>query len=318
MDISFHYPPELMQLLIDTIPLLCRGKKDVILFFRGAGIPEQYYSDLQARLAIDRTSINKYEIARTILTRINEKGEITLRYRREVLKRATEFDDYSTCWPNDQMKARGYVAQICKVINVKDSFTRINLERTRERQERIATKEKEIEILRKRNMEIERIKADLYSLFSMDDPFKRGKALEAVLNDLFKVYNVSIKESFALSGSSGEGIIEQIDGVVGIDGNTYLVEMKWWAEKIDPGTISQHLVRVYHRGQARGIFISSTGYTPAAIQTCKESLQMAVFVLCTLEEIVKLLEQGADLLDFFRSKINAAQVDKNPYYRPLL
>src|SRR5690242_14947316 len=32
MDISFHYPPELMQLLIDTITRLCRSYEDTLLF----------------------------------------------------------------------------------------------------------------------------------------------------------------------------------------------------------------------------------------------------------------------------------------------
>ena len=27
MDIAFHYPPELFELLVDTIPLLCRSKE---------------------------------------------------------------------------------------------------------------------------------------------------------------------------------------------------------------------------------------------------------------------------------------------------
>ena len=40
MDITFHYPPELMNLLIDVIPLLNRSKQDVFLFFRGAGVSE--------------------------------------------------------------------------------------------------------------------------------------------------------------------------------------------------------------------------------------------------------------------------------------
>ena len=96
MDISFHYPPELFQLLVDTIPLLCRSKLDVLLFFKGAGIDYQVMSDLWKRVETDRGNINKYEIVRTILTRINERSENTLRERREVLRRVTEFEDFST------------------------------------------------------------------------------------------------------------------------------------------------------------------------------------------------------------------------------
>lgn len=109
------------------------------------------------------------------------------------------------------------------------------------------------------------------------------------------------------------------DGVVVIDGLPYLVEMKWWKpnQPLGPGEVSQHLVRVFNRGHARGIFISASGYTPAAITTCKESLQRSVIVLCKLEEIVLLLEQEKDLKNFLQEKINAAIIDKKPLYEPL-
>jgi hypothetical protein len=45
MDITFHYPPDLMNLLIDTLPLLCRSKEDLLLFFQGAGVPRAATSD---------------------------------------------------------------------------------------------------------------------------------------------------------------------------------------------------------------------------------------------------------------------------------
>ncbi len=41
MSEVYHYSPELLQLLVDTIEVLCRSKRDVILFFRGAGVHGQ-------------------------------------------------------------------------------------------------------------------------------------------------------------------------------------------------------------------------------------------------------------------------------------
>lgn len=32
MDERFQYPPDLFNLLVDTIPLLCKSKNDVLLF----------------------------------------------------------------------------------------------------------------------------------------------------------------------------------------------------------------------------------------------------------------------------------------------
>jgi hypothetical protein len=49
-DDPYHYPPELLDLLIDTIPLLCRSKNDVLTFFRGSGVPEGLTLDLRRRV----------------------------------------------------------------------------------------------------------------------------------------------------------------------------------------------------------------------------------------------------------------------------
>ena len=134
MDITYQYPPELIQLLIDTIPLLSRSKKDVLLFFTGAGVERNSFQDIQLKVNTSPENINKYEIARTILSRLNERGEPALGERREVLKRVIEFEDFSTCWPSDQLKAKGLVSEIRRVIDVKDSFTRMKQEREAERQ----------------------------------------------------------------------------------------------------------------------------------------------------------------------------------------
>lgn len=315
MDIIFHYPPELINLLIDTIPLLCRSKKDTILFFKGAGVDYQLYADLQNQINIDPKSINKYEIVRNILSRLNEKGEATLRERREILKRVTEFEEFSTCWPNDQLKAKGLVAEIRKVIDVKDSFTRMKVEWEKERKKRTTEYEDTIQRQKRKKKEIDTAKKELYSLFNMNIPQERGKALEKVLNNLFNVFGILVKESFILVDEEGKGISEQVDGVVEIDGEIYLVEMKWTKDPIDRDSVSTHLVRTYHRGCSRAIYISASEYTVPAIQICKEALQKTVIILCTLEEIVMILEREGNLLDLLKRKISIAITEKNPFKR---
>jgi len=317
MNIIFHYPPELLSLLIDTVPLLCRSKKDVLLFFKGAGVASALTNDFAIQVKQDPGSINKYEITRTVLTRLNEKGESTLRERREILKRITEYEDFSTCWPADQLKAKGLVAEIRRVVNVKDSFTRMQTEREEERKKRQAEQQARLEEAQQRRTKLSAVKTALFSLFSEQDSQKRGKALEGVLNSLFEASGILIREAFTLKGSQDEGIIEQIDGVVEIDGELYLVEMKWLSQPLGVSDVSQHLVRIFNRGHARGIFISASDYTEPAINTCKESLQKAVVVLCKLEEIVRLLEQEGNLKDLLKEKIIAAIIDKNPLHEPV-
>jgi len=48
-----------------------------------------------------------------------------------------------------------------------------------------------------------------------------------------------------LKGDEGQGIIEQIDGAVEIDGVLYLVEMKWWDKPIGRPEIA----RILHGAQ---------------------------------------------------------------------
>lgn len=87
MDLVYHYPPELFELLVDGIPLLCRSKPSVISFFRGAGTPGVILAPLERRVNEDPDAIRKYEIVRQVLIGLNERGERALRERRDVLRR---------------------------------------------------------------------------------------------------------------------------------------------------------------------------------------------------------------------------------------
>lgn len=313
VDVTFHYPPELMNLLIETIPLLNRSKDDVILFFKGAGVPQKWLLDLEKQVATNRNSIYKHEIVREVLKRLNQKGEQAITQRREVLRRVVEFENFSACWANDQLKAKGLVAEIRSVVNVKDSFTRMKIEREKERQKHQVEYQKRLYAEAKRKQDIKELYTELSALFSLTDAYKRGKLLESILNRLFQIFGILIREAFTLRGLEGEGIVEQIDGVVELDGHLYLVEMKWHSEKIGKKEISEHLVRVFNRGDARGIFISATDYSQPSITLCKEALNQKVFILCSLREFILALEQERDIKQMLKDKINAAIIEKNPY-----
>lgn len=310
-----HYPPELMSLMVETIPLLCRGKKDVLTFFKGAGVSATVTAEFTRKVATAPDTVNKYEIVREVLISLNDGGDRTLGERREVLKRVVEFEDFSTCWANDQLKAKGLVSEIRRVVDVKDSFKRMRLEHEAERKQRLEVEKRRTAVENERKVKLDQVKKELYALFGPLDPQKRGKALEEVLNKLFQHAGILVREAFTRIGSNGEGIVEQIDGIIELDGDIYLVEMKWWEKPLGIGEVSQHLVRVFSRHGARGVLISYSGYTEPAVATCKDSLAKVLVVLCGLEELVRLLDCGGDLAGFLREKIRAAVVDKSPYYR---
>ncbi|AJE20354.1 hypothetical protein [Azotobacter chroococcum] len=183
---QFHYPPEVSNLLVDTVPLLCRSKKDVVLFFQGAGVAQDDLAEVARIVQSNPGSINKYDIVRNVLTKVNARGDSGLSARREIIKRIVEFEEFSTCWPNDQLKAKGLVADLRKIVNVKDSFTRMKQERDAEREQVLARQRAEQAATAEKRAKIEYVSKRLFALFSMDDkPQERGKLLEAVLNDLF-------------------------------------------------------------------------------------------------------------------------------------
>ena len=308
VDITFHYPPELFQLLVDALPRLCRSKKDLVLFFRGAGIGDDLLGDLWQVVRSNPSSTNKFEITRTILKRLNERGERTLRERRELLRRVVYFEDFSTCWPNDQAAAKGYVADICRIVNVKDSFTRMQQEKDRERQAHMQQREARAAELRQQKEAQERVRQKLYGLFREDlDPHQRGRDLEVVLNELFQLDGILIRESFRRVGTQGQ-TVEQIDGAVEIAGHLYLVEVKWHKEPIGVEDVQGLVSKLFIRpeAEARGIVISASGYTGPATDLGEKVALKRVLLLCHLHEIVQVLEREESIGRFFKDKADQA------------
>ena len=58
--------------------------------------------------------------------------------------------------------------------------------------------------------------------------------MESGLNRFFSSSGILLREAFTRVGEYGEGIIEQVDGVIEINGEIYLVEMKWHSDKLEP------------------------------------------------------------------------------------
>jgi len=308
-DITFHYPPELLQLLIDAIPRLCPRKMDLMLFFQGAGIGDDILRDHWQVVRANPKSVNKFAITRSVLKRLNERGEGALRERREVLRRVVEFEDFSTCWENDRAAAKGYVADICKVVEVKDSFTRMRQEKDRERQAHIEQREAQAAELRQKKAAREAVRQRLYGLFRDDlDPQQRGRDFEAVLNELFQLDGILLRESFRRQGQHGE-TLEQIDGAVEIAGHLYLVEAKWHKEPIGVQNVQVLISRLFLRPGARGIFISANGFSPPAINAQRDAASQKVLLLCNLFEIVQAIEREGSIGRFFKEKADRAVMD---------
>lgn len=311
---AFHYPPEVFNLLVDTLPLLCRSKKNVLLFLQGAGVDAADLAEATAIVRTDPSSISKFEIVRNVLTKVNARGDNGLRARREILKRVTEFESFESCWENDQYKAKGLVASIREAVNKKDSFTRMKQERDAEHEQALAQQRAERAAAAAKRATIEDLSKRLSQLFAMDDsPQERGKLLEIVLNELFRAYGILVREDFRRKDPGVSVVVEQIDGVIELNGQIHLVEMKWLSAPVGIGDFSQHMSRLFLRSNANGIFIAANGYAASVVSECRNALSQKILFLCTLQEFVMLLQRQGDLVELLRKKSQAAIVEKNPF-----
>ncbi|HEX3784270.1 MAG TPA: restriction endonuclease [Pseudonocardiaceae bacterium] len=311
----YHYPPDLIVVLIDTIPLLHRSKPDVLGFFRGRGVADEDLADLQRRVDTDRDSISKYEIARTVIDRINRQGEASLGVRREIVRRVVEWEDFSTCWPDKAVEAQGYVTKVRQIVNTKDSFTRMQQERDRERDERLRPQREAAAAAQLKREQREALYRDLTALFGIANRQQRGAKFEALLNQIFKLDGLSVRESFTLTIDTGQ-IGEQIDGLIELGGQPYIVEAKWWKDPLGVDGVSRHLVRVYGRAGVHGLIVSASGFAQPGVEECRTALTQRTIVLAELREIVFLLERDGDFAEWLKAKTRAASVDRKPLYRP--
>lgn len=127
MDITSQYPTELFELLTEAIPLLCRSEKDILLFFREAGVGYELLCDFWLRVEQADDSVQKDEIVSTTLSRLNEPGDIAWLRRKAILEMVTEFNDFSHCLPDDQLKALELVSEIRRIQGIKDDLTKVRL-----------------------------------------------------------------------------------------------------------------------------------------------------------------------------------------------
>src|SRR5206468_193690 len=116
----------------------------------------------------------KNEITRTVLQRLNQGGEGLLRERRELLRRVVQFEDFSTPWPSDRLIAVGLVAQIAKVVNAKDTVTRIAHERDAERQEKVDLRRAQERQREQHRAKLDAVRRDIGHFLTSTNPQKAG------------------------------------------------------------------------------------------------------------------------------------------------
>ena len=156
---------------------------------------------------------------------------------------------------------------------------------------------------------------ELTQLFALENPQKRGKALEQVLYNLFSFFKIGVHEAFCIYDNDSKKCYEQIDGIVEIGSNISLVEMKWEKDRIGAEPIGRFVGRIFIRAGVEGIFISYSGFTETGVKTANEALSSKIITLIELQDIISVLNQSKDLRAYFEARIRHTKFYKSSLHR---
>jgi hypothetical protein len=151
------------------------------------------------------------------------------------------------------------------------------------------------------------LKNEFYEIVKLDNPQKRGFALEPLINKLFSLNEIEYHKSFRTE-------TDQIDGYFKYDKFDYLVEIKWEKAPIDKGDLAEFQNEVVRRMQStRGLFISMSGFNPNHISLF-EGVNPRI-ILMDGEDLILILEGRFQLADALNLKIMHAVKNGKIFYR---
>jgi hypothetical protein len=97
------------------------------------------------------------------------------------------------------------------------------------------------------------------SMYGESDHQKRGQAFEALLNDLFYLFDLNPRKSFSLEG-------EQIDGAFTFNTDDYIFEAKWETAPASREDVDVLAQKVQRKGKnTLGLFVAVSGFSAHAV-----------------------------------------------------
>ncbi len=166
-----------------------------------------------------------------------------------------------------------------------------------ERQKRTAELLKANQAVREK---LEDIKKRYMQLVISTDPQGRGYDLEALMYDLFELFDLDPKASFKNTG-------EQIDGAFALEGTEYLFEAKWQKDLVSIQALDAFSSKVQRKlDNTLGVFLAINQYSTDAVQA--HSTGRPNIILMDGADLIAVLEERIDFITLLlRKKRHAAQ-----------
>ncbi len=138
---------------------------------------------------------------------------------------------------------------------------------------------------------------------------QRGYSLEKLLNQLFKINEIEVTNSFKRNGGA-----EQIDGAFKIEGWHYLVECKWRKKLSDTAETDVLVMKVKRSGvSTKGFFLSINGWSTNVPTTMKTNPDKAT-ILMNGDDLKHVLMGLVNLREFIIAKDRQLSLKSEPFY----
>lgn len=157
----------------------------------------------------------------------------------------------------------------------------------------IAESAKQAQAIRAFTEAHEDLKQRFLVMHSATDKHQRGRDFEGFINEVFALYDLEPRASYSLE-------YEQLDGAFSLDTDHYVLEAKWWAERIGRPLLDIFKANIERKGKnTLGLYVSMSGFTSDALDVYAYSTP---FITMDGGDFMAVLEQRIRLDELMRRK----------------
>lgn len=232
------------------------------------------------------------ELVQRLVAHESEYQDVTIQFMLEVAS-MTRFPDIEQLQEPDRvMRLADAQAAVARLHEVTEQFSGQLAEQEKLRAEREANKA-QAEAFRRFDDDIAALKDRFVQLQSASDPRQRGYDFEALLSELFKLFDMEPRLAYRTDA-------EQIDGSLSFDTDDYILEAKWIADPVSREVADAFAAKVRRKGKnALGLFVAANGLSSAALTTYRESTP---FITMDGGDVFLVLDGRVRLDDLLRAK----------------